>query len=278
MLRTFELCYLNVRFITGMLLGSVKIGVFGLILMISCNTYAQSGLPELLATTPPMPENHALITEKINQFVKPLKGLDQSKPSSLRTIFRKTQRAFLKSYNPYSGIDELFSTGNYDCLSATALFSVILDKAGYTYSIMETNYHVFLLVHTSQGEVLLESTDRFGGLVTDPTAMAKRIEGYRNQVPAVSSNHDQTYYQYNFNLYRAINRDELIGLIYYNKAVVAYNNSDWQQSREFIAKANQRYASPRCQELDVLLRIQTVAATSEPAGSSTRTAGVHHNR
>ncbi len=278
MLRTFELCYLNVRFITGMLLKSVKNGVFGLIMMISSTCYAQSGLPELLATTPATQKNQAFITDKINQFAESIKGLDQSKTSSLRTIFRKTQKAFLKSYKPYSGIDELFSTGNYDCLSATALFSLMLDKAGYTYSIMETNYHVFLLVKTSRGEVLLESTDRFGGLITDPTAIADRIEDYRNQIPAMSPDHGQAYYQYSCNLYRAISRDELVGLIYYNKAVVAFNNSDWNQSREFVEKARQQYASPRCQELDMLLRVQTTAATREPAWPTSRAAGIHHNR
>lgn len=261
-----------------MLLKNLKIGVIGLILTISLNTYAQSGLPELLATTPSNTENQACIADKFRQFVEPFRDLDQSKVSSLRVIFRKTQKVFLKSYKAYSGIDELFSVGNYDCLSATALLSLMLDEAGYAYSIMETNYHVFLLVQTSHGEVLLESTDRFGGLVSDPTAIADRIQAYRNQAPAISSNHGQSYYRYNCDLYRAIDREELIGLIYYNKAVVAYNNSDWQQSLEFVEKARQRYASPRCEELEMLLQMQTTAASTESPGSTSRTAGVHHNR
>lgn len=278
MLRTFELCYANVRFITGMLLKRIINVVFGLILMVGGNACAQSGLSELLATTPATIENQALITGKVHQFVLPLKGLDKSKSSSLRNIFRKTQKAFLKSYKPYSGINELFTTGYYDCLSATALFSLILDETGFDYSIMETNYHVFLLVHTRQGDVLLESTDRFDGLVTDAGSIADRIQSYRNQAPATSSNGGQSYYQYSCNLYRAINREELIGLIYYNNAVMAYNNSNWYESREFMAKARQRYASPRCQELDMLLQAQITATAQETAAPNGGTAGMHHNR
>ncbi|HQQ96671.1 MAG TPA: hypothetical protein PLX35_05380 [Cyclobacteriaceae bacterium] len=240
--------------------------------------YAQSGLSELLATTHASIENKAFIAGKVNQFVKPLKGLDQSKSSSLRTIFRKTQKAFLKSYRPYSGIDELFSTGHYDCLSATALFSLILDETGFDYSIMETNYHVFLLVHTRQGDVLIESTDRYDGLITNAASIADRIESYRNQVPATSSNQGESYYQYSCSLYRAINLEELIGLIYYNKAVVAYNNANWYQSREFITKARQHYASPRCRELDMLLQAQFTITAQETALPTDNTAGRHNNR
>ncbi len=278
MLRTFELCYANVRFITRMLLKGFINGVFGLILMVGGNAYAQSGLSELLATTPATIENQVYITGKVNQFVSSLRALDQSKSSSLRTLFRKTQKAFLKSYKPYSGIDELFSTGYYDCLSATALFSHILDETGYDYSVMETNYHVFLLVHTRQGDVLLESTDRYDGLITDAASIADRIQSYRNQAPVTSSNYGQAYYQYSCNLYRAINREELIGLIYFNKAVVAFNNSNWYQSREFITKARQRYASPRCKELDMLLQVQISATAQETSAPTGNTAGMHHNR
>jgi hypothetical protein len=262
-----------------MLLKSIKKGLFWLILMISTLSYAQTGLPELLETAHSTPENQVFINKKFSQFLAPLRALDKENLSSLRTIFRKTQKTFLHTYRAYSGIDDLFSTGYYDCLTATSLFSLVLDELGYSYSIMETNYHVFLLVRTTRGEVLVESTDRFDGLITDADAIAERVETYRNQAPTASQDQLQTYYQYNCQLYKPIHREELIGLIYYNKAVVAYNNNNWNQSRDFIAKARQRYASPRCLELEALLEAQiTVSIQSTTEQSLGRSSGIQHQR
>ncbi len=159
----------------------------------------------------------------------------------------------------YSDFDKVFSTGQYDCLTATALFSQVLDQLNFSYDIIETNYHIFVIVNTENGEVLLETTDRFGGFVTDKKEIIKRTGDYRkNEITANSNNF---IYLYSFRLYQKITPEKLTGLLYFNQAVKAYNRHDWIVSSKLLEKSNALYPSSRCEELGAIL-IQTVLETS----------------
>ncbi len=108
---------------------------------------------------------------------------------SLRSLFNKTHRTFLKSYVQYAGIEEL-AEGRFDCLTATSLFADVLTKQGYQFTMIETNYHIFILVTTSEGEVAIETTDRFGGFVTDEKKVKSMIANYRsNALASATSAH-----------------------------------------------------------------------------------------
>jgi hypothetical protein len=168
----------------------------------------------------------------------------------LNLIFRKTQKEFLHRYRQYSDIDEL-AVGEFDCLTATSLFAEILERSGFKFRIMETNYHIFLLVTTTQGEVLIETTDRFEGFVTSEDAIAKKIDGYRKELPAEKDS--KVAYQYSFDLYNEISQAELSGLLYFNQAVKAFNNGTWQLCSERLVLADCYCDSPRIDALASLL-------------------------
>jgi hypothetical protein len=111
---------------------------------------------------------------------------------------------------PIKNFCELHSIG---CIAA--LFSHVLERLNFRYEIIETNYHIFLIVQTSRGEVLLETTDRWGGFVTDKDAIAKRTGDYRSN--QLVSNDSDKKYQYSFKLYQAISPEKLTGLLYFNQ-------------------------------------------------------------
>lgn len=172
---------------------------------------------------------------------------------TLRVIFRKTQREFLRHYKPYAAINEL-SRGTYDCLTATSLFVEVLDRTGFRYRIIETTYHIFLMVNTTSGEVLLETTDRFGGLVVDPEKIQERIAAFKASPLAANS------YRFNFDVFREISAPELDGLLYFNQAVNAYNARDWKTCAEKIQLSASSYSTPRIKALATVL-LQTIAVT-----------------
>ncbi len=178
----------------------------------------------------------------------------------LRKAFHRMHKVFLKKYEAYAGFDEVFTSGHYDCLTATALFSRVLEQLNYPCKIIETNYHIFLMVQTAEGNVLLETTDRFTGFITGEEAIASRTNDYQKNI--LAGDHSKVvYYQYAFNLYQQISAEKLNGLLYFNQAVKAYNHHEWIASACMLQKADVLYPSQRCEELGALL-IQTILAGS----------------
>jgi hypothetical protein len=193
---------------------------------------------------------------EFNSFVHDLKQKSKhlSETALLHKSFSEAHRKFLKHYHAYSPFTDLFVTKSFDCLSGTAFFSLLLNELGYRYRIIETNYHIFMIVQTSQGEILLESTDKLNGFVSDPQQVISKIESYRkNELPHISN---LTHcYTYNINLFHEVLPSQLQGLLYFNQAVVAYNQRNWSQCRSKLAMAESLYANPRINELKEILKL-----------------------
>jgi hypothetical protein len=211
-------------------------------------------LPELLASYPTtQPQD---ITTKLTSFVTSLqdKRSKHSEQDFLKLIFRESHRKFFKNYKPYTQFSEIFERGNYDCLSATSFLTLILEEFNFEFKIIETNYHIFLSVETNEGPVLLESTDRFGGIVKDPKQIDQRIATYRaNTLTVNPSESGKVHYRYNLNLYQLVKPEQLPGLLYFNQAVIAFNDKNLIECATKLNTASKIYESPRTCELAMLL-------------------------
>ena len=192
-------------------------------------------------------------SEKLTNYIQSLqKQKRTSDKKFLKSIFKATHQRFLKSYSQYADLGEVFRSGRFDCLTATALLSVILDETQFDYKIIETNYHIFILVNTESGPVMLETTDRLLGFVEDQTEIDKRIGSYR-QNKIVTSGNDKMYYHYSFDLFHEVRQDQLAGLLYFNQAIKAYNNGDLLACASLLEKSKRIYESPRVEELAIVL-------------------------
>lgn len=192
-------------------------------------------------------------SNKLNHHVESLqKKRGSSDKKLLKAIFKTTHQQFLKSYSQYADLGEVFTSGKFDCLTATALFSVVLDQMNFTYKIIETNYHIFILVDTTDGQVLLETTDRLFGFIQDSQEIEKRIRSYR-QNAIVASSSDKMYYHYSFNLFHEVGQYQLAGLLYFNQAIKAYNHGDLLACAYLLEKSKTIYESPRVEELAIVL-------------------------
>ncbi|MBK5277865.1 MAG: hypothetical protein JJE09_03270 [Bacteroidia bacterium] len=192
-------------------------------------------------------------SNKLNDFIKTLHSQRRvSENKFLKSTFKATHQKFLKSYSQYSDFGEIFKNGKYDCLTATALFSVILSEMHFDYKIIETNYHIFILVDTESGQVMLETTDRLFGFVEDPMEINNKIDLYR-QNRMTNSGNDKLYYYYTFDLYNEVGPYQVPGLLYFNQAIKAYNRGDLLACASFLEQSRKIYESPRVDELTVVL-------------------------
>lgn len=187
----------------------------------------------------------------ITRFAARPNSLDQ-----LKSIFSRTHSTFLKHFKPFATFGEIFTKGDYNCLTATALYGLILQETGYTYKIIETNYHIFLLVDTKSGQALIETTDELFGFVTDEDEIQKRLEQYKSE-----GNRSNAQYQYSTALFNTVTLYNLIGLLHFNQAVKCVNNSDYSKAVDHLASSVAYYGSSRSHEFAAVV-LNEIAASN----------------
>jgi hypothetical protein len=213
--------------------------LIGILYSITLVSLAQTVIEKAWSTSASS-EGLQQIDTRINRLVTKLNNHHYNTDlDKLHALFTKTHAGFLHSYVQYTGIEEL-AKGRYDCLTATSLFADILSRTGYKYKIIETNSHIFIMVKTSGGDVLLETTDRMGGFISDEKSICKVISDYRR----------------NYSLFLTVDVDQLPGLLYFNQAVKAFNAAKWDECSEKLSAAATKTNSPQVAALAELLHRQ----------------------
>ena len=176
----------------------------------------------------------------------------KSEQAFVNYIFSKAHNRFLKNYVAYTSLDETFDKGSYNCLTGTILFSLILNHYAIRHEVIETNYHIFILAETKEGQVLLETTDPVNGFVTSPKEIEDRIRLYKqNEIQTAQPG--KSYYKFRFELFNSLTMDELRGLVHYNMAVNSFNQQDLRQAVTHFVNAQKLYSSARIEEFSQVL-------------------------
>lgn len=239
----------TVLIITLLLHGFFKIEAGGVSAPESTPVFAEA-LQPYLATT-----NASIDQETWTSFIDKLakkQASSKNETQFLRYVFNRTHQQFLKHFATNTTFASVFENGTYNCLTGTILYSLILNHFEIEHQVIETNYHIFILAQTKEGEVLIEITDPQEGFITSAEKISLRIEHYRHQgiQPADPS---LSYYQYSFDLFNVVSQHELIGLLYYNLAVESFNEKSLQKAVHYLGRAIDRYASPRIEEFSEIL-------------------------
>ena len=98
--------------------------------------------------------------EKIDQFCVEFARLDFSKNrlKQLKSVFEKTHTVFLKRYREQIFFPSVFETGEYNCVTATMLYVLILEKLKLPYAILEEPNHVYVIVYPDEDYIVFETT------------------------------------------------------------------------------------------------------------------------
>ncbi|TRX58362.1 hypothetical protein FNH22_13515 [Fulvivirga sp. M361] len=169
-------------------------------------------------------------------------------------VFYKTHRKFLKRYRELTSFADMLRTGNYDCLSATTLYSHLFQKLSIRHEIVETNYHIYINVMLEEGNILIESTDPLYGFVSNTKEIEERLQGFEARN---NSNTGKRSYTFKAKLNDPVTRDELVGLQYYNASIKAYNEHEFGKSAQLLQKALLFRHNARTYEFCLLL-VQTI--------------------
>lgn len=183
----------------------------------------------------------------------------------LRQIFQKTHQKLLKKYELHSSFNTMLSEGKFDCVSGSAALGLLLERYGYSFDIVETDYHVFIVVNMGEKKVVLESTLPVGGMITAPSEVQKYLDAYKPVETSKSKILNQglagQQVDYSDNsIFRKVNLKQLAGLQYYNDAIVHFNAQAFGQAVDQLSKAYLLYPSDRIlglRELSIDLAYKT---------------------
>lgn len=191
----------------------------------------------------------------VNDLVEKIKHKQEKLSDELlmEYVFFLIHRKQLSWYKNFVTLADVMETGNYDCLTGTAFYSVLLSSVGIPFTIYEFDYHVFLVAEVNNKKFLFESTDPYTGFSSDEEVIKSHISKYQVGVAALNGNqmnsignHQNTAGSLVFN---QINLQNLTGLQYYNQALKAYNEKDLEKGRIFMEKALLLYPSKRMKEM-----------------------------
>lgn len=186
----------------------------------------------------------------------------------LEHLFYKTHARFLKRFAETTSFENLVNSGTYNCLTATALYALILESLDYRYQIVETNYHIFIIAETNKGKVLLETTDPVGGFVAHADEIEARTIKYINGAPGTNalaaSTTSKVYHQYKNNLYNLLDVTHLTGLLHYNQSVRNYNEDKLELSVHHLQKARSYYNSQRIEEFSKVVLLTVIHSGLDP--------------
>jgi hypothetical protein len=163
-------------------------------------------------------------------------------------LFYRVHRKYLKKYTNYALFGDLLKKGAYDCVSGTAIYGLILEKLGTRFSIRETDFHIFLVVHGKEQDFIYESTDPLEGFISQKHEIQEMLvlyqnNGYISDIAAVGSEQLRTMQPTKVN--KSVGLQELAGLQYYNLAVSHFNKQEFQLAYQNILKCHFIYPSSR---------------------------------
>jgi hypothetical protein len=184
----------------------------------------------------------------------------------LRQIFQKSHQKLFKKYEQHSTFNMMLSEGKFDCVSGSAALGMLLERYGYTFDILETDYHVFIVVNLDEKKIVFESTLPVGGMITTPSEVEKYLDSYKPTSPASKTfNQPLAGAEIDYSdktIFRKVNLKQLAGLQYYNDAIVHFNAQAFGQAVEQLSKAYLLYPSDRIlglRELSIELAYKTTA-------------------
>jgi tetratricopeptide (TPR) repeat protein len=214
----------------------------------------QVALELLLSPSPNGPAQILMVKAKLDELFKKLEGagLDTKKPEKrLKTITDMVKSTFLKQYNPIIGFGELFSSGTYNSVNASALYALVFDKLKIPYAIQETPTQVFLVVFPEQQKIPIETTTpAFSYRIFDTKYQEAFVNDLKNahliSDAESSAFTTEALFVRHFFASRNLSMAELIGLNYLNESYQRSDNNDYVAAFKLCEKSYLFFPSSRC--------------------------------
>jgi len=209
------------------------------------------------ANSPTATQDVKNFEERFNATLKEIQTSELYKKKNdkkIKYIYQLVHSRFLSKYEAENRFYEISRNGNYNCVTATALYALFFEKLNIPYSIKEKPTHVYLVAYPNADNILIETTTPvFGFLTFDNTYKSNFINNLKNQKiigssEATNSTTDELFNKYYFQS-ENINLTQLVGIHYLNDGIFRQDHNDVAGAYEQIKKGYLYYPNIRSEYL-----------------------------
>ncbi len=178
-------------------------------------------------------------------------GLEKKKAAKrIKVIYDQVHQKFFRTYEQENHFNDIFKTGAYNCVSATALYAMVFDKMAIPYVIKEKPTHVYLVAYPNTEGIIVEATDPAQGYFVyndsfRKTFVERMTKGKMiNPDDARTMSTDQLFNKY-FYRDENINLRQLAGVQYYNDGIYLFGKEQYLHAFNQLAKSHFLYPHDR---------------------------------
>ncbi len=181
-------------------------------------------------------------------FLKAKNIEQKSIKKRIQTIYKTTHNKFFKKYEAKAFFNHIFENGQYNCVTASALYALLFDEFGINYSIRETPVHIYLIADTTGLQTLIESTLPGTGIINFSEKFKKDYVAYLNKNKLISDEEfenstTEQLFRENYSQDKSINLWELTAIQYYNKGILLMEEEKYTGAALYLNKAKSIYPS-----------------------------------
>lgn len=197
-------------------------------------------------------------SEKVNAAVKEIQAsgmLGKKNARKIKYIYDLVHGKFLTKYESENRFYEIVKNGNYNCVTATALFAIIFEKLDIPYRIVELPTHVFLVAYPDSDNIRLETTaPQFGFNAYSVEFKAQFVNRLKQQKIIAANDATMMDELFNKHFYgsESVTLTELIGIHYMNDAIYYQTADESAKAQEQMSKAFLLYPSERTEYMLML--------------------------
>lgn len=207
------------------------------------------------------------VEERISSLTTSIKasGLEKKKPEKkIKSVYDQVHNPLLKKYEIENRFYEIFQSGNYNCVSATALYALMFDRLEIPYEIKEEPTHVYLLGYPNKENILVETTSPLHGYLTfNDDYKLNYVTTLKKQKVIGSDEADRSTVDALFNKYyfknEKITVENLVGIQYMNDAIFRKDHNELLKAYQQMEKAYLFYPSSRCEFLLFILGTEVLS-------------------
>ena len=149
---------------------------------------------------------------------------------------------FLKKYNDLEYFEGIFQDGTYNCVTASMLYSLILDKLEIPYKVQASSNHVYLVANPGEKSIVIETTNPMFQNAVFNGEFKKQYVNYLRESKLISeedykNKSVEEIFEQKFNEVRDAEFVNLPGFQYYNNALEKAKLNEIDKSYELIQKA-----------------------------------------
>jgi hypothetical protein len=168
----------------------------------------------------------------------------------LKFLFKQVQSEFLKKYQLNNKFDDLCTSGEFNCVTASALYAYILSKSDIPYFITEIPSHVYIILYPEKERIVLETTDASSGYMVYDSKFKKEYVNNLKIAKLISQEEFDNatiegLFDQHFFAKENIDFQKLTGLYYHNLGIYALEEDNNKAAFNFFLKAYHLYPSTR---------------------------------